>query len=121
MTPYRIFQIAVIALAAIALLAQLFLPAAGINFVTGIAIYLTVWWLVLFTTLPLGVTGQAESGEVVQGTESGAPLDPGLKRKAWLTTFVAALIWLILFGVFEFQLITLDDIPFIPGSDAWDA
>lgn len=120
MTPFRIFQIAIMALAAIALFAQLFLPAGGINFVTGIAIYLTVWWVVLFTILPIGITGQAESGEVVQGTESGAPIDPGLKRKAWLTSFVAALIWLILFAVFEFQLISLDSIPFIPGPDAWD-
>lgn len=120
MTPVRMIQIAIVALAGIVLLSQLFLPPSGIGFVTGFAIYLTVWWLVLFTILPLGITGQAETGEVVQGTESGAPVDPGLKHKAWLTTFVAALIWLILFAVFEFRLISLDSIPFIPGPDAWD-
>ncbi|WP_421786720.1 DUF1467 family protein [Hyphobacterium sp.] len=117
----RLIQSAIVAIFVIALVAQLFLPSGGINFITGIAIYLTTWWVVLFTILPLGITGQAESGEVIQGTESGAPIDPGLKRKAWLTTVAAAVIWLILFAVFEFGLISLDDIPFIPGSDAWDA
>lgn len=121
MTLVRLIQTGIVAVFALALLAQLFLPSGGINFVTGIAIYLTAWWIVLFTILPLGVTGQAESGEVVQGTESGAPLNPGLKHKAWLTTVAAAVIWLILFVIFEFGLISLDDIPFIPGPDAWDA
>jgi predicted secreted protein len=121
MNPARLIQSAIVGLFLLALVAQLFLPAGGINFVTGIAIYLTSWWVVLFTILPLGITGQAESGEVVQGTESGAPVNPGLKRKAWLTTVAAAVIWLTLFAVFEFGLVSLDDIPFIPGPDAWDA
>ena len=121
MTPTRIVQIAIVALAAAALLSQLFLPASGLNFVTGVAIYLTVWWTVLFAILPLGVTGQAESGEVVQGTEAGAPVKPRLRQKAWLTTFVAAVVWLTIFVVVEFQLITLDSLPFVPDRNAWDA
>lgn len=29
---------------------------------TGIAIYFTIWWTVLFSILPLGVTSHAEAG-----------------------------------------------------------
>ncbi|MES2343373.1 MAG: DUF1467 family protein, partial [Pseudomonadota bacterium] len=29
---------------------------------TGVAIYLTIWWTVLFAVLPLGVTSHAEAG-----------------------------------------------------------
>ena len=42
----------------------------------GLAIYFILWWLVLFAILPLGVQSQLESGEVVPGTEAGAPIAP---------------------------------------------
>jgi len=121
MTPVRIFQIAVIAVAVLAWLFQLILPGEGMNFVTGLVVYLITWWITLFTILPLGITGQAESGEVVPGTESGAPVAANFKSKAWLTTVTAAILWLAFFIVLEFQLISLNDIPFIPGEHAWDS
>ncbi|MBI1235298.1 DUF1467 family protein [Hyphobacterium indicum] len=120
MTPVRIVQIAIVAVAALAWLFQLVRPGEGMNFVTGLVVYLIAWWITLFTILPLGITGQAESGEIVPGTESGAPVVANFKGKAWLTTVTTAIIWLLLFIVLEFQLISLNDIPFIPGEHAWD-
>jgi predicted secreted protein len=63
---------------------------------TGIAIYLTMWWVVLFAVLPLGVRSQAEAGEIVPGSDPGAPAIAGLKRKLVITTVVAAVLWCIL-------------------------
>src|ERR1041385_7396483 len=40
---------------------------------TVIAIYFIVWWVVLCAVLPWGVRSQEESGEVVPGTDPGAP------------------------------------------------
>jgi predicted secreted protein len=57
---------------------------------TVVAIYFVVWWTLLFTVLPFGVRSQAESGEVVPGTDPGAPAAPGLLRKALWTSLVAA-------------------------------
>ena len=37
--------------------------------------YLLIWWMTLFIVLPLGVRGQAEAGQVVEGSEPGAPVD----------------------------------------------
>ena len=37
---------------------------------TGIAIYLTIWWTVLFSVLPIGVTSHAEAG-IDQGCGQG--------------------------------------------------
>lgn len=121
MTPVRIFQITVVAIAALAWLFQLIRPGEGMNFVTGMVVYLIGWWITLFAILPLGITGQAESGEIVPGTESGAPVAANFRHKAWLTTVTTAIIWLILFVVLEFQLISLNDIPFIPSENAWDS
>ncbi|CAN1501965.1 COG5454 Predicted secreted protein [Caulobacteraceae bacterium] len=79
---------------------------------TGIAIYLTVWWTTLFAVLPLGNRTYAESGiEVKDGGDPGAPVNPNLKRKFITTTWVAALIWCVIWLVIRFGLITLPSMP----------
>lgn len=59
----------------------------------GLAVYFVIWWTVLFVTLPFGVRSQAEDGEVVKGTEPGAPVLPGLARKALITSILAGIIF----------------------------
>ncbi len=56
-----------------------------------VIIFILVWWCVFFAMLPMGVKSRWESqGDGVAGADPGAPADPGLKRKAILTTGVAA-------------------------------
>lgn len=98
-------------LAAILWIAQLFLPDDGVGFVTGIVVYLIVWWMVFFCVLPLRVQSQQEEGDVVPGSEPGAPADPQLGFKFKLTSVVAAGLWLIYFVVFEFELLSLGPVP----------
>ncbi|HXP13384.1 MAG TPA: DUF1467 family protein [Stellaceae bacterium] len=57
-----------------------------------IAIYLVIWWIVLFAVLPFGVK-PAREGEL--GHDAGAPQKPHLLAKALATTVLAALIWLL--------------------------
>lgn len=92
-------------------LAQLFLPAEGVGFVTGIVVYLIVWWMVFFCVLPLRVKSQQEAGDVEPGSEPGAPADPQLKFKFKLTSAIAAGFWLVYFVLFEFGLVSLGPIP----------
>ena len=63
------------------------------NWAISIAIYLTVWWTVLFAILPIGVKSQHESDEMVPGTEPGAPVAPKLLMKAGITTLVSAVVF----------------------------
>jgi predicted secreted protein len=58
-----------------------------------IALYFVIWWVVLFAVLPFGVRSQHETGEVVQGTEPGAPVRPRLLRKFVITSLITALVW----------------------------
>jgi predicted secreted protein len=61
-----------------------------------IIIFILVWWCVFFAVLPMGVKGRWESeADGVAGAEPGAPADPGLKRKAILTTMIAAVVSVI--------------------------
>jgi len=55
--------------------------------------------MTLFAVLPIGVRGQAEEGDIVKGSEPGAPVDSQMKRKIKITTIVATIIWLIVCGV----------------------
>jgi predicted secreted protein len=59
----------------------------------GLAVYFIIWWTVLFAVLPFGVRSQVETGDVVAGSEPGAPVLPQLARKAAITSVVAAVIF----------------------------
>ncbi|ACK50021.1 protein of unknown function DUF1467 [Methylocella silvestris BL2] len=56
----------------------------------SIAIFFVIWFVVLFAVLPFGVTSQREAGEIVKGTDPGAPVAPRLFAKALWTTAIAA-------------------------------
>lgn len=60
----------------------------------ALAIYVTIWWIVLFAVLPLGVRSAEEAGEErPEGTDPGAPVAPQLAKKAAITTVIAAIVF----------------------------
>lgn len=62
----------------------------------AVAVFLTIWFTALFAILPIGVRSQSESGEVVPGTDPGAPIAPRLWRKAFWTTVLSVVIFVLL-------------------------
>jgi predicted secreted protein len=74
---------------------------------TAVAIFFLIWWVVLFAVLPWGVHSQEEGGEVVPGTDPGAPAIPNLKRKLLWTTLVSAAIFAGCYLVYVKHLVTL--------------
>ena len=60
------------------------------------AVFLTIWFTVLFAVLPIGVRSQMEAGEVTPGTEPAAPTAPRLWMKALLTTLVSVVVFVVL-------------------------
>jgi predicted secreted protein len=66
------------------------------TWVTGIVVYLVVWWVTLFAVLPLWITPAEPSDP---GYAAGAPQRPQLVLKAVITTAVAAVIWLAIYAV----------------------
>lgn len=59
----------------------------------SIALFLTIWWTVLFAVLPFGVRSQHEEGPVTGGIDPGAPVRPLLMKKALATTAISAAIF----------------------------
>lgn len=60
------------------------------GFVSGFALFFMIWWLVIFTVLPLGVKRQTE---IVPGLDAGAPQFHDMKRKVIITTLITTVIW----------------------------
>jgi predicted secreted protein len=74
----------------------------------AIAIYLVIWWTVLFAVLPIGVRTQDEDGTVVPGTPASAPTAPRLVRVVLLTTVISALIFASLWAIVQYGLVDLN-------------
>lgn len=82
---------------------------------TGVAIFFLIWWIVLFAVLPWGIRSQEEGGEVVPGTDPGAPTIPRLLRKLVWTTGVSAVIFAGCYVVYVHRLVTLDGLVRLMG------
>jgi predicted secreted protein len=79
---------------------------------TAVAVYLTIWWTVLFAVLPIGVVSHAEAGvKPCDGVDPGSPVDPKLKRKFITTTWVSAVLFAILWAGLHFHLFHLPELP----------
>ena len=74
----------------------------------AIAIYLIIWWTVLFAVLPIGVRTQGEDGVVVPGTPESAPTAPRLLRVVVLTTVISALVFAALWALVSYGVVDLD-------------
>jgi len=86
-----------------------------VSWATIAAIYFIIWWTVLFAVLPWGVRSQRESGEVVPGTDPGAPSAPALGRKLVWTTLLSAALFAALYYVYASRLVTHDDLAALLG------
>ena len=51
-----------------------------------IVIFVVIWWLVLFTILPLGIQ---KEDKILGGNDPGAPKNPMLKKKIILTSIIS--------------------------------
>ena len=76
----------------------------------AIAIYVIIWWTVLFAILPIGVRTQDEDGTIVPGTPASAPTQPRLVRVVVLTTLVSALLFAALWIAVRSGLINLESL-----------
>lgn len=77
------------------------------GWVSGIVVYLILWWLVFFVTLPFGIRSPHEAGETVgEGHADGAPVRPRLWLKAGIATVITAILWGIVYWLVASELIS---------------
>jgi predicted secreted protein len=74
----------------------------------AIAIYVIIWWTVLFAVLPMGVRTQGEDNVVVPGTPESAPTAPRLLRVVVLTTLISAAVYVVLWAAVRYGVLDLE-------------
>ena len=77
------------------------------NIVSGIVLYILLWWWVLFMVLPFY---SKASNKPDYGHDRGAPDKPFLKIKIILTTFISLILWLICFYIISIGLISFREL-----------
>jgi predicted secreted protein len=70
------------------------------NWVSGLAAYAIIGWLLLFMALPWGVRLISRE-EVEKGQDAGAPRHPRLRIKVGITTALSSVVWGIVYAVPE--------------------
>jgi predicted secreted protein len=70
-----------------------------VSFELAVPMFITIWFVVLFAILPIGIHSQRESGTYVEGTDPGAPVNPQLWKKALLTTIASLVVFAVLMVV----------------------
>jgi len=63
---------------------------------SAIVLYAVLWFLTFLIVIPIRLQTQGDVGEIVPGTHAGAPAHHNLKKKAWITSAIAAVLWGIL-------------------------
>jgi predicted secreted protein len=79
--------------------------------VMAVAIYIFIWWIVLFAVLPFGVRTQAEEGDVVPGTPESAPAKPRLLRIFLINTLVATVVFALVYAAIVYKVVTPETFP----------
>jgi predicted secreted protein len=74
---------------------------------SALAVYFIIWWLTLFAVLPFGVRSQQEAGEVVAGSDPGAPASTRMIRILVITTLAAAVVFAAFWLVYVMNILDL--------------
>ncbi|MEM7319891.1 MAG: DUF1467 family protein [Pseudomonadota bacterium] len=85
---------------------------------SALVLYAVIWFMTFLVVLPIRVKTQGDLGEIVPGTHAGAPQEHHLRKKAWVTTLVAAGLWIVIAAIILSGLITIADIEGITGGGA---
>lgn len=76
------------------------------GWISGIAVYIVIWWLVIFMVLPWGVQ-PVDQSDVEKGHAASAPLRPRMLRKILITSLISAVLWLVVYAVMASGVISL--------------
>ncbi|MBS0123878.1 DUF1467 family protein [Thetidibacter halocola] len=77
---------------------------------SALVLYAVIWFMTFLIVIPIRLKTQGDMGKVVPGTHAGSPEVHNLKRKAWITTGVSAVLWAIIAGIIVSGVITVRDL-----------
>jgi predicted secreted protein len=91
---------------------------------SAIVLFAVIWFMVFLIAIPIRLQTQGDVGRIVPGTHAGSPEVHNLKKKAWITTFVSAGLWMLIAGIILSGWITVRDLDFFnrmgPATESGD-
>jgi|TARA_X000001036_G_scaffold421734_1_gene443905 predicted secreted protein len=77
--------------------------------ITGsIIVYVLIWWMVFFSVLPIGIQSNKEKFmEKIEGIDPGAPNNPKIAKKFFITTIITSIIFVVIYYLVKFNLLNL--------------
>jgi predicted secreted protein len=67
--------------------------------ITGsIIVYISIWWIVFFSVLPIGIkSNNSEYKEKIGGNDPGSPKNPNIGKKFLYTTLITTIVFLVIY------------------------
>ncbi len=77
--------------------------------VTGsIIVFVLIWWIIFFSVLPVGIQSNKEKfSEKIEGVDPGAPKNPKIAKKFFITTIITSIIFIVIYYLVKFNLLNL--------------
>ncbi|HKL46873.1 MAG TPA: DUF1467 family protein [Roseovarius sp.] len=90
---------------------------------SAIVLFMVLWFLTFLIVIPIRIQTQGDLKKIVPGTHAGSPEHHNLKKKAVITTAVAAALWGVIGGAILSGVISVRDIDMFermgPGGSMW--
>ena len=77
------------------------------DFVSGLVVFILLWWWVFLMSLPFGIK---TPDEVESGHATSAPDRPMLQRKVTISTVIASVLFALVYWVIDKGLISLSQL-----------
>ena len=79
---------------------------------SAFVLFSVIWFMVFLIAIPIKLQTQGDLGEIVPGTHAGAPEIHDLKKKAWITTAFAFVLWAVISSIIVSGMVTMRDVDF---------
>lgn len=90
---------------------------------SAVVLFMVLWFLTFLIVIPIRIQTQGDLKKIVPGTHAGSPEHHNLKKKAVITTAIAAALWGVIGGAILSGAISVRDIDMFermgPGGSMW--
>ena len=77
------------------------------DFVSGLVVFILLWWWVFLMSLPFGIKTPEQ---VENGHATSAPEQPMLRRKVSISTAIALILFVIIYWIIDTGLVSLSQL-----------